>query len=394
MKKVLYIAPLLPSTSGNGGRRACYNHILELDDKNLHIDAVLIDVENSHEKLPVFPRNFEFHVFSRSIPKFELNLKSIFIAAKELLSNILPRALRVVCSYDAINFIIDRNKKNNYDVVIVDHLNAYGILRLANLYCKVVYIAHNAEYSVAQSQISNLSVFNILRVIRYFDSIKTKIIELELCRVASKIILISNADASIYPINKFREKIITWPELPAAKKKTWNIVKNKKILFVGSAKYFPNRDAIEWLVETALPFMRSFDPEITLQIAGTAKHELSSRFHFDYVNYLGFVSDDKLKELHLDSILFICPVILGGGIKIKLLEAASYGTPIAANFESLNGIDYIREILTNFDRNNIYSLKNVVDLINDGNRLSKMSSDILKALAVERENRAALKSLI
>jgi len=207
-------------------------------------------------------------------------------------------------------------------------------------------------------------------------------------------VLISSTDSVIPPMPSFHDKLAIWPELPTPKTSLWQPNNHKRLLFVGSAKYFPNRDAIEWLAGTLLPRLRQSDPAITLNIAGTAINEINQAFHTQGVHYLGFVSESELERLHVESTLFICPVVLGGGIKIKVLEASSYGIPIVATNESLNGIEYLSEHAIRLARDSCPDIENIHRLLSDTNELTRISNATIVVLNNARDQRVTLKRII
>lgn len=392
--KILYLSPLIPSLSGNGGKRAIYNHILDLDKPGIKIDAIMVDVDGLNEGLPKFSENITAEVFARALPKALSSNTAKIIALLAHFFNRLPRALRVINSKSARSCVEEALRGRSYDALVVDHFNGYGLIYKLDIPCPIIYIAHNVEAAVLSDQILNMDFWDPMRIFRWMDKIKVKNIESKICRQATAIVPISSADAEIEPISLFRDKVTIWPELPTIKSNYWKPNKEKCLLFVGSAKYFPNREAIEWLASTVIPELRRRDITIKLNVAGTSSDEMLPQFLTEGVNYLGFVSDLELENLHLNSTLFICPVVLGGGIKIKVLEAASYGIPVVATLESLRGIDYLSNHVHSISRNNGMDIHAIADLLSDHDKLAKISENTVWALNFERKNRMALIELI
>jgi glycosyltransferase involved in cell wall biosynthesis len=92
------------------------------------------------------------------------------------------------------------------------------------------------------------------------------------------------------------------------------------------------------------------------------------------VVFEGFVSSERLDELHRICDLFICPVTLGSGIKIKVLEATGYGLPVAATRESLAGIDYLGDAVCRIHRDPKRAALVVAALLADPRQLEAMSA--------------------
>ena len=98
------------------------------------------------------------------------------------------------------------------------------------------------------------------------------------------------------------------------------------LLFVGH-NTLPNRDGVQFFLNSIFPIIVQAKPDTQLTVAGNVCESIhvSSKLSQN-VKLLGYVPD--LSELHLQSRLVICPLINGAGTKTKLVEAMSYALPI------------------------------------------------------------------
>lgn len=388
--RVLYLAPLLPASSGNGGRKAIFNHVVDLLCGDIELEAVFIDVEDDAMELPVFQRSFAQHVFRRQLPRMSAGIAGKLVGARQALFDDLPRSVAVVSSVQARNFIASCVGDASIDLIIVDHLNAYGLVRGMQRRVPLMYVAHNVESEVLRHQIDNMPGFSLSKLLRRFDHVKMVRFESELLQDADKIVLIGSGDLDFDLIKQHLPKISLWPELPDVKKLVWQYPGSRKLLFVGSPTYFPNRDAIKWLLEILMPQIYSLDPSIVLHLVGASRNAFDLAVDPPNVVFEGFVSEEKLTLLHGIADLFICPVVLGAGIKIKVLEAASFGMPVAATKESLKGIDFLDDAEFVFSRNNPATAKQIVKWLDDPALLAAVSRRGLDNLGKERTRRGAL----
>lgn len=107
------------------------------------------------------------------------------------------------------------------------------------------------------------------------------------------------------------------------------LASGQNILFIGSYGYKPNRDAAERLVTTIWPLIRARAPSARLIIAG--KNPDLIRGFGDPppgVEFTGFVQN--LQALYERARCVVCPLMLGGGTRIKLIEAGAYGKPMVS----------------------------------------------------------------
>jgi glycosyltransferase involved in cell wall biosynthesis len=111
-----------------------------------------------------------------------------------------------------------------------------------------------------------------------------------------------------------------------------------RALFLGSFAHPPNRSAARLLCRRIWPAVRRTLPSWRLVLAGPG----SDRFLADLVpaadgvDAAGFVDD--LDELFRQSAIFVAPLLEGGGIKIKILEAMARGIPVVTTPIGAEGI--------------------------------------------------------
>ncbi len=98
------------------------------------------------------------------------------------------------------------------------------------------------------------------------------------------------------------------------------------MLFLGSFRHLPNRRALEWFLEAVLPHVLAERPGARLIVVGSEPppvHSLGA--HPEAVELRGFV-DDVREPLSRYSV-FLCPILSGSGVRVKLLEAFASGIP-------------------------------------------------------------------
>lgn len=115
------------------------------------------------------------------------------------------------------------------------------------------------------------------------------------------------------------------------------LVASPTVLFLGNLGYPPNAAAAERLATRIWPLVHKARPDATLLIAGKWHESIpSSRHPPAGVQYLGFVPD--LDRLYAGARVVCCPIDVGGGTRIKLIEAAAYGKPIVSTAVGAEGL--------------------------------------------------------
>jgi glycosyltransferase involved in cell wall biosynthesis len=107
-----------------------------------------------------------------------------------------------------------------------------------------------------------------------------------------------------------------------------------RLIFTGSFRYLPNYEAMLWFVEQVLPLLHEQIPEIEVMVTGdTADLELPK---CQGVNQVGFV--DNLYSLIGQSSISIVPLLVGGGTRLKILEAMALKTPVVSTSKGAEGL--------------------------------------------------------
>lgn len=119
-----------------------------------------------------------------------------------------------------------------------------------------------------------------------------------------------------------------------------SVVSGEVMLMVGTYGYAPNADAAEFFINHILPQVRVRRPAAELWLVG-AHIELLPSFKAAPANvrFLGFVDD--LAAVYASARLVVCPVRYGGGTRVKLIEAAAWGKPIATTTLGAEGLGMV-----------------------------------------------------
>ena len=108
------------------------------------------------------------------------------------------------------------------------------------------------------------------------------------------------------------------------------------LLFVGNYEYPPNQDAVRVLVERVLPQVRETLPQARLQLVGLNPPEWMRALANEHVEVTGSVPD--VKPYLAQATVFVCPLLIGAGLKNKVIEALAMGIPVVATPLSVDGI--------------------------------------------------------
>jgi len=108
-----------------------------------------------------------------------------------------------------------------------------------------------------------------------------------------------------------------------------------KLVFVGGMNWFPNRDAVTWFDEAILPELMKREPDIHLDVVGKTVDGMVNQ-HEHQITMHGFVDDTR--PYIEQAAVAIVPIRIGGGTRLKVLEALSMGKAIVSTAVGVEGI--------------------------------------------------------
>jgi glycosyltransferase involved in cell wall biosynthesis len=147
-------------------------------------------------------------------------------------------------------------------------------------------------------------------------------------------------------------------------------------IFAGPLGYEPNLDAMQWFAADIFPEIRRGWPAAHLTITGDpAGRALPPTLGIAVV---GQVDDIGLAVA--SAAVSVAPIRLGGGTRVKILEAMALGTPVVATSKAAEGLDVVHgEHLLIADDGREFA-DHVVHLLNDPalrHRLSVQGRDLI-----------------
>jgi glycosyltransferase involved in cell wall biosynthesis len=110
-----------------------------------------------------------------------------------------------------------------------------------------------------------------------------------------------------------------------------------RVLFIGSFIHPPNVDAAVRLAQSIFPALRARVPSARLEIVGDAPPPVVRRLAGEAVEVTGYVPDTRP---YLEAAAVVAaPLRLGGGMRLKVLEALAAGKAVVATPRAIAGLD-------------------------------------------------------
>jgi glycosyltransferase involved in cell wall biosynthesis len=145
------------------------------------------------------------------------------------------------------------------------------------------------------------------------------------------------------------------------------------LLFTGKMDFRPNIDAVLWFGLQVLPLIQAQRPGTTFAVVGQRPHpRLEVLRNLPGVTITGFVDD--VRPFLAGATIYVAPLRVGGGTRLKLLEAMVMGLPIVSTTVGAEGFPVINgQELVLADEPEIFA-NEVLDLLANPNRRARLGA--------------------
>jgi GT2 family glycosyltransferase len=164
------------------------------------------------------------------------------------------------------------------------------------------------------------------------------------------------------------------------------------LLFLGSFRHLPNQEALTWFLREVFPKVRAEEPRARLVVVGSdppARHSLPEAEAIDLV---GFVNDvrEPLKRYSL----FVCPILSGSGMRVKLLEAFAAGIPVVSTRVGAEGLADQDGVLCALADDPAAFAGHIVKLLRDPEAAAEMAERARAEVVATRDMRVMTENLV
>ena len=244
----------------------------------------------------------------------------------------LPYSAQKYYSKAYVAKIVEILAREHYDIVAIDHAQLGWLqdLPLGN-HTKLMFVSHNIEHELYREQMQR-TTNPILKKIYQRESQSIELMENRLASTADQVWTLTAHDAA-YFTNVTNEERVKVFHVPANEPISTNVMTETgwDVGLLGTWTWQPNQEGLQWFFECVYPRLPT---TLSIRVAGKGANWLQDRY--PNVRYSGFVPDAQV--FITQAKVMAIPVLGGGGIQIKTLEAISSGVSIVATPTALRGI--------------------------------------------------------
>ena len=165
------------------------------------------------------------------------------------------------------------------------------------------------------------------------------------------------------------------------------------MLFLGSFRHTPNQEALDWFTFKVLPAVIERCGKARLVIVGAEPPPLHSLPDLpENIELRGFVED--VREPLGRYAVFVCPILSGSGMRVKLLEAFSAGIPVVSTRVGAEGLtEKDGEICALADEPVEFAAK-IVELFNDAEKARELARRARERVEATRDMGVLTRQLV
>jgi glycosyltransferase involved in cell wall biosynthesis len=260
------------------------------------------------------------------------------------------------------------------DIVHLDSMDLYRWLQLVPA-VPTLCTHHNVESDLLRLRAEHIPSRAASAYIRH-QARQVDKVERSLCPRFDMNIMTSNADANrlrALAVGARTRVIPNGVDVDYFRPTAQENVAPGRVTFLGPTYMFPNRDAVEFFLDAIWPTVRKQYPEATLDLVGRnspGQKEVFERHRG--VACHGYVAD--IRPYFSEAACSVVPLRVGGGTRLKILDAWSMGKAIVSTSIGCEGLETVdgQNILIRDDP--IDFAEAVVEILRDGGLRERLAS--------------------
>jgi GT2 family glycosyltransferase/glycosyltransferase involved in cell wall biosynthesis len=165
------------------------------------------------------------------------------------------------------------------------------------------------------------------------------------------------------------------------------------MLFLGGVRHSPNQEGLNWFTRKVLPAVLERKKNARLIIVGAEPPPAHSLPHLpENIELRGFVED--VREPLGRYAVFVCPILSGSGMRVKLLEAFAAGIPVVSTPLGAEGLAGTDGDICSLAADPLEFAQKIVELFDDGEKARGLACRARERVVETRDMRVLTERLV
>ena len=327
--KLLFICSRIPYPLKDGGAIATNQMIQGLAQAGHEVSILSLNTNKHFVSKEVIDKQFDY---CQKVHTIEINTD---IKIGKAFINLFTSASFNLSRFwddEFLQLIQNEIDSNSYNVVQFEGLFVAEYATCIKSSIPLVLRQHNVEHQIWERLAYNEKNFLKSLYLKLLAN-RMKKFELNVFSSFDSIIAISKIDA-LYFKKYFSKKLITIPVSVEVERS--NQIDKSSIYHIGSMEWLPNREGVQWFIKKVWKRVLKSIPDAHFYVAGKGIQS-SDYVYAENITICGEV--DSLKEFTKDKKLLIVPLLSGGGIRVKIIEAMANGKLVVSTSQGVQGLE-------------------------------------------------------
>jgi glycosyltransferase involved in cell wall biosynthesis len=334
--KILILANKPPYPPKDGGAIAIFNLAKGLAFNGHQVD--ILSMNTSKHKVNAINNNPFPNLFMHYVDT-DTDISSLGLISNFLFSSIPYTASRFK-NKGFESQLVQMLQSKNYDIVQFEGPYLGFYIPVVRKYSKarISIRAHNVEHEIWKRVALNEK--NIFKKF-YYNNLSKRIVRFErkIIMHSDALLPITERDKETFIKDGYNKPMQVTPVGIDILKDNITITRQRAIMFLGALDWAPNQEGLLWFTANVWPLIIAQNPYIIFHIAGRNAPVWLAKKLSMIRNVLFHGEVEKSSDFMEVSDIMVVPILSGSGMRVKIIEAMSYGKVVVTTTIGAEGIN-------------------------------------------------------
>jgi len=382
--KILILSPKPPFPPKDGGAIAIFNLAKGLAETGNQVHILAMNTSKHRVEKTISP----------DVPGLMLQYVnvdtqiSVWGGVTNLLFSSVPYTASRFKQPEFQQALVDLLKKESFDLVQLEgpYLGFYIPIIRTHSAAKVVIRAHNIEHEIWRRVALNET--NPLKRWYYFN-LANRIVKFEkrMLMLSDALLPITDRDKKAFLEYGYCGPMQTAPVGVDTIIKDTPVTHQRAVMFLGALDWAPNQEGLIWFAERVWPRVLEQNPYVIFHVAGRNAPVWMQKKLAMVRNVLFHGEIEKSSEFLEIADIMVAPILSGSGMRVKIIEAMSYGKVVVTTTIGAEGIPVVSGEHLIIADNPLLFAQHILDLFAQPQKLEMLSKNAVNFIQQTFDNR-------